>query len=89
MRGIPECQGRHHGDPAYNSNGAPTDATSKVSARHAKPHNTTDNALQNLDVYIREVRREQVLGPFAVGTIRFRKDHDPIFCYGLLHGTST
>jgi hypothetical protein len=45
---------------------------------------THRHVLQNLDVYIREVRREQVLGPLAVGTIRFRKYHDSIFCDGLL-----
>ena len=50
--------------------------------QHAQQRDT--HALENLDVYIREVRREQVLGPFAVGTIRFRKDHDSIFCNGLL-----
>ena len=49
-----------------------------------KSQHRKEYALQNLDVYIREVRREQVLGPFTVGTIRFRKDHDSIFCDGLL-----
>jgi hypothetical protein len=43
-----------------------------------------DHALQNLNVYIRKVGREQVLGPCAERTIRFREDHDSILCDSLL-----
>jgi hypothetical protein len=42
------------------------------------------HSLQNLDVYVWKFCREQVLGAFAEGTVRFREDHDAILCDGLL-----